>query len=195
MKEIVIATKNKHKIIEMKAMLETLGYNVYTLYDFSEFPDIIEDKDTFRGNAQKKAEELSDYLQKDVIADDSGIEVFALNGAPGVYSARYAGEQVTYEDNNKLLLENMQGIKDRRARFVTCICLFRRNKNPEFFEGYLDGSIATTYKGEHGFGYDPIFVVDGDTRHLAEYRLEEKNKISHRAKALKNLISYLNERG
>ncbi len=196
MKEIVIATKNEHKIIEMKQMLTKLGYKVLTLFDFDEFPDIIEDKDTFKGNAEKKAKELSDYLGKDVIADDSGLEVFILDNAPGVYSARYAGEHVTYDDNNSLLLQNMEPYpnqEDRKARFVTTMCLYQRGKESLFFEGYLLGHIALKYKGNNGFGYDPIFIVEGDTRHLAEYSLEEKNKISHRALALKKLIHYLNE--
>lgn len=192
MKEIVIATKNAHKIIEMKKMLEPLGYNVLTLFDFDEFPDIIEDKDTFQGNAEKKAKQLSLYLNKDVISDDSGIEVFALDNAPGVYSARYAGEDVTYDDNNKLLLKNMKSIKNRGARFVTTICLYRQGQESVFFEGYLYGEIAEEYKGENGFGYDPIFIVKDTNKHLAEFTLEEKNKISHRAIALKKLIQYLN---
>lgn len=191
MKEIVIATKNKHKIIEFEKALKPLGYNVLTLYDFTDFPDIIEDKDTFRGNAQKKAEELSDYLQKDVISDDSGLEVESLHNKPGVYSARYAGETATYDDNNKLLLENMKFETNKNARFVTTICLFRRNQKPIFFEGYLKGKIATEYKGENGFGYDPIFIVNNTNKHLAEFSLEDKNAISHRGNAIKKLLQYL----
>lgn len=193
MKEIVIATKNEHKVIEMKKILVPLGYNVLTLYDFLELPDIVEDKDTFRGNALKKAETLSNYLGKDVIADDSGLEVFALNNDPGVYSARYAGEDVTYDDNNQLLLKNMDGITDRKARFVTTICYFRMNQEPVYFEDYLYGEIANEYKGENGFGYDPIFIPEGDNRHLAEYNLEEKNIISHRGKCVQKLIKYLKQ--
>lgn len=191
MKEIVIATKNQHKIVEMKHALEGIGYKVYSLFDFEEFPDIVEDKDTFHGNALKKAKELSDYLQKDVIADDSGLEVFALNNEPGVYSARYAGENVSYDDNNKLLLKNLEGICDRRARFVTVMCVYNRGQEPIFIEGYLEGDIAKVYKGTNGFGYDPIFIPRGDTRHLAEYTLEEKNQISHRGQCLKKLINIL----
>ncbi len=191
MKDIVIATGNPHKVIEMKKMLEPLGYNVLTLKDIDDFPEIIEDKDTFKGNAKKKAETLSKYLNKDVIADDSGLEVFALNNDPGVYSARYAGEDVTYDDNNKLLLKNMEEVEDRRARFVTTICLYFVDKEEIFFEDYLYGSIAREYRGENGFGYDPIFIPEGDNRHLAEYSLEEKNRISHRGKCMQKLITYL----
>jgi len=190
MKEIVIATQNKHKIIELKDMLEPLGYKVYTLYDFPLVPEIIEDGHTFAENALKKAKTLSDIVQKDVIADDSGLEVYSLHNQPGIYSARYAGEHVTYEDNNRLLLENMKGILNRDARFVTTICLYQRRHEPLYFDGYLEGSIAVEYKGNNGFGYDPIFVVE-DGRHLAELSLEEKNSISHRAKATVKLIRYL----
>lgn len=193
MKEIVIATKNEHKVIEMKKMLEPIGYHVLTLYDFLELPDIIEDKDTFKGNAWTKAKTLSDYLNKDVIADDSGLEVCALNNEPGVYSARYAGEDVSYDDNNKLLLKNLKDVDDRTARFVTTVCLYRLGKDPVYFEDYLEGAIAREYKGTNGFGYDPIFIPKGDTRHLAEYNLEEKNVISHRGKCVQKLIKYLKE--
>ena len=193
MKEIVIATKNEHKVIEMKKMLEPLGYHILTLYDFLELPDIIEDKDTFRGNAWTKAKTLSDYLNKDVIADDSGLQVLSLNNEPGVYSARYSGENATYDDNNKLLLENLKDNTERQARFVTTICLFQLDKEPVYFEDYLNGSIANEYKGTNGFGYDPIFIPQGDTRHLAEYKLEEKNVISHRGKCVQKLIKYLKE--
>lgn len=191
MKEIVIATKNEHKVIEMKKMLEPLGYNVLTLYNFEELPEIIEDKNTFRGNALKKAKTLSDYLHKDVIADDSGLEVFSLNNEPGVYSARYAGENVSYDDNNKLLLLNMANITDRQARFVTTVCLYQIDQEPVYFEDYLYGSIATEYKGTNGFGYDPIFIVGDTEKHLAELSLDEKNIISHRGKCVQKLISYL----
>ena len=191
MKEIVIATKNKHKIEEMKAVLEPIGYKVLSLFDFDEFPEIIEDQDSFKGNAMKKAKELSDYLKKTVIADDSGLEVEALNGAPGIYSARYAGEHVSYDDNNELLLKNMKHIENRTARFVTSLCVYFRDENPIFIEEYLYGSIAQDYKGANGFGYDPIFIVKEDGRRLAEYTMNEKNAISHRGKCLKKLIPIL----
>lgn len=193
MKEIVIATKNAHKIVEMKSVLEPLGYKVLSLFDFDEFPDIIEDRDTFRGNALKKAQELGDYLQKTVIADDSGLEVDALNGAPGIYSARYAGENVTYKENNTLLLKNMEKVTNRKANFITSMCIYFLDRDPLFIDGYLYGEIAYIYKGENGFGYDPIFIVDQDKRHLAEYTIEEKNKISHRGQCLKQLTKILKE--
>ena len=191
MKEIVIATKNAHKIIEMKKMLEPIGYKVLTLFDFEEFPEIIEDGITFKENALKKAKELSIYLNKTVVADDSGLEVFSLNNEPGVFSARYSGVDKNYEDNNKLLLKNLEGIKDRKARFVTAMCLFSLDKDPVFFEDYLYGEISKEYMGTNGFGYDPIFYVPKLNKNLAELSLEEKNKISHRGKCLVKLINYL----
>lgn len=191
MKEIVIATKNEHKVIEMKNMLEPLGYHVFTLHDFSELPEIIEDKDTFRGNALKKAKTLSDYLNKDVISDDSGLEVETLNNEPGVYSARFAGDNSTYQDNNLKLLEKMKNKNNRKARFITTICYYKRNQEPIYFEDYLYGEIAYDFKGENGFGYDPLFIVEKDKRRLAEYTTSEKNEISHRGKCLKQLITFL----
>ncbi len=191
MKEIVIATKNEHKIIEMKKMLEPLGYKVLTLFDFDEFPEIIEDGKTFKENALKKAKELAEYLHKTVVADDSGLEVFALNNEPGVYSARYSGEHKSYEDNNQLLLKNLKGIKDRKARFVTTMCLYSLDQEPVFFEDYLYGEITEKAVGNNGFGYDPIFYLPPLNKTLAQLRLDEKNKISHRGKCLVKLINYL----
>jgi XTP/dITP diphosphohydrolase len=191
MKEIVIATKNQHKIIEMKAVLEPLGYKVLSLFDFQEFPDIVEDQDTFKGNAWKKAKELSEYLQKTVIADDSGLEVEALDSRPGIYSARYAGEHATYQDNNAKLLEEMKDKKNRNARFVTAMCVYQEGQDPIYIEEYLYGSIAFDYKGNNGFGYDPLFIVKESNKRLAEYTTEEKNAISHRGKCLVELSKIL----
>ena len=191
MKEIVIATKNKHKIIEMKRMLEEIGYSVFSLFDFDEFPEIIEDGNTFKENALKKARELSNYLNKTVISDDSGLEVFSLNNEPGVYSARYSGENKSYEDNNLLLLKNLVGSVDRKARFVTTICLYSQTEEPLFFEDYLYGEISENYKGTNGFGYDPIFYVPELNKNLAEISLDQKNEISHRGKCLTKLIKHL----
>lgn len=193
MKEIVIATKNPHKVTEMNTLLEPLGYEVKTLYNYPEVGPIEETGKTFKENALIKAKTLSKHTGHIVIADDSGLEVDALDGAPGVFSARYAGEKATYDQNNRLLLKEMKRKKNRKARFVTTICYYEPNQEPLFFESSLNGEIATEYKGLNGFGYDPIFIVKGSTKHLAEFSLFEKNEISHRAKALKKLISYLKE--
>ena len=191
MKELVIATKNKHKADEITLMVEPLGYTVYTLFDFDELPEIEETGDTFHENAYIKAKTLSDYLQKDVLADDSGLEVFALDKKPGVHSARYAGPQKSDTDNNQLLLKNMEAMDNKEARFVKVLCFYQIGKEQLYFEGYLEGSIATKYKGTNGFGYDPIFKIKGSTLHLAEIEMEEKNRISHRANALRKLIAYI----
>ena len=122
MKEIVIASKNKHKIIEISNILIPLGYKVLSLFDFDYFPEIIEDGDSFKENALIKAKTLALHLNKTVIADDSGLEVFSLNNDPGIHSARYAGENKDYMDNNELLLKNLEYIEDRKARFVTSMC-------------------------------------------------------------------------
>ena len=190
MKKVVLASNNKGKVRELSEMLSSLHMEVLPQASFN-----IEDADetglTFVENAILKARHASAIAGLPAIADDSGLEVFALNNEPGVYSARYAGEDVTYDDNNKLLLKNMEEIVDRRARFVTTICLYRVEEEELYFEDYLYGEIAKEYKGANGFGYDPIFIPEGDTRHLAEYSLDEKNIISHRGKCVKKLINYL----
>lgn len=191
MKEIVIASKNEHKIIEISDILKPLGYKVLSLFDFEELPEIIESGTTFIENALIKAKTLALYLGKTVIADDSGLEVFALNNEPGIYSARYAGEEKNYSANNQLLLKNLKGIKNRQARFVTAMCIYYLDKEPVFFEDYLDGEISETPKGDNGFGYDPIFYVKSYEKNLAELTLYEKNLISHRSKCLKKIIEYL----
>jgi len=194
MKELYVASKNKHKIEEIKEKLEPLGFSIYSLLDLNQDVNIVEDKDTFEGNALKKAVTLNQIVNKPVLADDSGLIVDALDGAPGIYSARYAGEQATDEMNNQLLLKNLESIHERDARFVTVMALVGMEENPIYAYGYLEGSIARKYRGTNGFGYDPIFVVKGEDRHLSEYTLTEKNKISHRANALDEIIQYLKRR-
>jgi len=191
MKEIVIASKNEHKIIEISNILTPLGYKVLSLFDFDDFPEIIEDGNTFKENALIKARTLAIHLNKTVIADDSGLEVFALDNEPGIYSARYAGENKNYNDNNELLLKNLKKIENRKARFVTSMCVYYMDKEPIFVEDYLYGEISKEYVGENGFGYDPIFYIPHLNKNLAELSLEEKNQISHRALCLKQLIKYL----
>jgi len=191
MKEIVIASKNEHKIVEISNILTPLGYKVLSLFDFDYFPEIIEDGKSFKENALIKAKTLSLHLNKTIIADDSGLEVFALNNEPGIYSARYAGENKSYSDNNELLLKNLEGVSNRKARFVTSMCVYYLDKDPIFVEDYLYGEISREYVGENGFGYDPIFYIPNLNKNLAELSLEEKNKISHRALCLKQLIKYL----
>jgi XTP/dITP diphosphohydrolase len=190
MKTILVATTNQHKLKEYSEMLEPLGYTIKSLADFPDIKDITETEDTFRGNALIKAKTLSDWTKLEVVADDSGLCVLALDGRPGVKSARYASDNATYAENNSKLLQEMNKVVQRKAYFITVICLYIPNQKPQFFEGRLDGSIATKAKGNHGFGYDPLFVLP-DGRHLAELPIDEKNKISHRAQALSKLMNYL----
>lgn len=191
MKELYVASKNKHKIKEIRNKLEPLGYKVKSILDVDPSLDIVEDKDTFEGNALKKAMALYDLVKKPVLADDSGLSVDALKGAPGVYSARYAKEDATDEENNQRLLENLQTVEKRDAMFVTVMVLVGVDEFPIYARGYLKGEIARSPLGENGFGYDPIFIVKEDKRRLSEYTLAEKNKISHRAKALEEIILYM----
>ena len=138
-----------------------------------------------------KAKTLALHLNKTVIADDSGLEVFALNNEPGIYSARYAGIEKDYDANNELLLKNLKDKDNRGARFVTAMCVYYMDKAPIFVEDYLYGEISEEYVGDNGFGYDPLFYVPTLNMNLAELSLEEKNKISHRALCLKQLIKFL----
>jgi len=182
--KFVIATRNAHKLEEIRAIFNTDGLEVCSALDFPDIPDTIEDRDTLEGNAIKKAQELCDATGLMSLADDSGLEVEALNGAPGVYSARYAGEPCSYANNNTKLLRELSGNTNRRARFRTVIALVRSGEEPLTVEGKCEGIIIDELRGEHGFGYDPLFVPDGYTETFAELPAETKNKISHRANAL-----------
>ena len=182
--KFVIATRNAHKLEEIRAIFNTDGLEVCSALDFPDIPDTIEDRDTLEGNAIKKAQELCDATGLMAMADDSGLEVEALNGAPGVYSARYAGEPCSYSDNNSMLLRELADKENRRARFRTVIALARPGEEPLTVEGKCEGTIIDELRGEHGFGYDPLFVPDGFSETFAELSTETKNKISHRANAL-----------
>lgn len=186
MNTIYIASKNSHKIEEMSQVLEPLGFTVLSMKDIPEEIEIIEDKDTFEGNALKKAKTVKKYVEGLVLADDSGLEVDALDGRPGVYSARFAGEHATNEENNHLLLERLEGVKERSARFVCAMALVGL-KEDILVRGTLEGRIAEIPQLGYGFGYDPLFIVQEDGRYLSEYTMEEKNQISHRGKALNKL--------
>lgn len=190
MKTLLIATKNPHKLHEYTAMLEPLGYAIESLFDHPDIDDIVEDGDTFEANAWIKAATLARKTNTAVLADDSGLSVAALDGAPGVHSARYAGAGATDAANNDRLLQAMDGIVERQACFLTVICLVAPGESARYFHGRLDGHIATRFQGDGGFGYDPLFVL-ADGRHLAELSMAEKNAISHRANALRELLAYL----
>lgn len=189
MRELVMATHNKHKIEEIERLLQG-KVKIISLKDLCCKDEIPETGSTLKKNALQKAKYVWDKYGKDCFADDTGLMVEALNGEPGVYSARYAGEKCSFEDNMNLLLENMEGKTDRNACFATVICLIE-NGEPVFFEGRCEGCILTEKYGKGGFGYDPIFMPKGYGESFAELSMEEKNKISHRGKATKKLIEYL----
>lgn len=186
---LVLATANKDKVREIAAIL---GDGFDLLPRPEDVPDVVEDGDTLEANARLKAQALVDATGKAAVADDTGLEVHALDGAPGVYSARYAGEGATYADNCAKLVAALEGVEDRRARFRT-VALARFPDGTEVVaEGITDGTIPLAPAGTQGFGYDPVFVPDeGDGRSYAEMTLAEKNALSHRGKAFRNLAAKL----
>ena len=189
-RKLVIATNNAHKLEEIR---EILGdeIEILSLKDIDCHVDIPETADTLEGNAKQKANYIATNYGVNCFADDTGLEVEALNGAPGVYSARYAGgEGHDSEANMKKLLENLQGVSNRKARFRTAICLIM-DGSEYLFEGICPGKIIEEKRGGEGFGYDPIFVPDGYDETFAELGNEIKNKISHRAKAVAALCDFL----
>lgn len=189
--EIVLATRNKKKLEEVQRLLGGIPVRLYTLDDFPECPDVVEDGVTFEENALKKALATSRCTGKIALSDDSGLEVYALGGAPGVYSARYAGEGATDRANIEKLLSEMEGVKDRRARFVCVIVLAFPNGEFEVFDGYVEGTIGHRPAGEKGFGYDPVFFPEGFDKTFAEMEAHEKDALSHRGKALQKLRGYI----
>lgn len=189
MKEIVFATNNKHKLAEMRQIMDGI-YTVLSLDDIGCHEEIVEDADTIQGNAKIKADFITNKYHKDCFADDTGLEVEALDGAPGVYSARFAGEHCTYQDNVDKLLSALKGVENRKAAFRTVIAL-NLNGETHYFEGRCDGEITKAQRGEGGFGYDPIFQPDGFDLTFSELGIAEKNKISHRGRATQKLIAFL----
>lgn len=188
--EILIASNNKNKVREIKKLFsEFSDINIISLQDYDDHDDVEESGLTFSDNAYIKAKYYFDKYKICTISDDSGLVVPALNGEPGVYSARYSG--MGDEANNDLLLEKMKNIKEREAYYQCDIC-FYDGISPKFFIGKLDGSIGYERKGTGGFGYDPLFIVDERT--LAEIDLDEKNKISHRAIAIGKFLKYFKEK-
>lgn len=189
MKKLVFATHNLHKLEEIRNILK--NYEVVGLPDIGCHDDIVEDADDLRGNAKIKADFVTSNFHLDCFADDTGLEVEALGGAPGVYSARYAGEGCSYHDNVVKLLKALDGIENRKARFRTVIAL-NINGEQHFFEGVVNGKILTEEHGDGGFGYDPIFQPDGYDLSFSEMKMEEKNEISHRGRATAKLVEFLN---
>jgi len=183
---LILATQNRDKVREMSRLCADLPVRVVSAADLPEAPDVVEDGDTLEANALKKARETAAACGGMCLADDTGLEVDALGGAPGVYSARYAGEDVSYEDNWRKLLRELDGVPEARrtARFRTVMALVDPRDGTEFtVEGALEGRILSSPSGEGGFGYDPVFLVPELDRTLAEMDLAEKNTISHRGRA------------
>ncbi len=189
--KLIFASHNQNKVKEINSLLEGL-VNVYSLNDIGIIEEIPETGVTLKENSFIKAQACSKITGLNVFADDTGLEVEALNGEPGVYSARYAGpEKLAWKNMEKLITE-LSDKSNKKARFVSWICLIINNET-YYFEGELKGTIISEMKGVNGFGYDPIFVPEGETRTLAEMSSEEKNKISHRAIALNKMKAFLKE--
>lgn len=194
MQEVIIATKNAGKAKEFEHLLEKLGYTVKTLLDFPEIEDIDETGHTFEENAILKAEAVASHLNKMVIADDSGLVIDALDGRPGVYSARYAGEAKNDQANIDKVLSELAGVAEekRTARFYCALAVAAPNKETFTVHGTCEGMILTEQRGTNGFGYDPIMYIPDKQKTMAQLSPEEKNQISHRANALKSLEAKMN---
>ncbi len=187
---IVVATGNAHKVEEYRKLLADQKVELKSLLDYPGFPGVEEDGATFRENAAKKALAACRYCDVPAFADDSGLEVEALDGAPGVYSARYAA---TDPERIARLLGELEGKENRRARFVCAIAIAVNGEVIETFEGEVRGVIAAAPRGEHGFGYDPVFIPDGYDQTFGELDAETKNKISHRANAFARAMEFVEE--
>lgn len=187
--ELVFATNNRHKLEEIQNLLGN-KVKILSLKDIAFFEEIPEDYDTLKENAQQKARYIYSRYKINCFADDTGLEIDALNGAPGVMSARYAGLSCSYEDNVVKVLKELDGEKNRDARFRTVITLILDGKE-YYFEGVVEGEILTKKHGEGGFGYDPIFKPCGFEKSFAEMEMNEKNKISHRGRATQKLADFL----
>ncbi len=193
MQQLVFATNNRHKLDEVSAKLNG-AIQLLTLNDIGCYDDIEETGTTFKANASIKSHHVYAEYKLNCFGDDSGLEIDALNGEPGVYSARYAGAHGNHAANISKVLDNLKGETNRKARFRTVISLIW-NGEEHFFEGSVEGSIRQELSGSGGFGYDPIFEPAGYNITFAEMSMEEKNAISHRAKAMEQLITFLNEAG
>jgi len=191
--DIVLATRNRHKGAEVAALLAGLGVTIRTLDEFPHAPEVVEDGATCEANAVKKAREIAAATGLPAVADDTGLEVDALGGRPGVYAARYAGDQATYEDNCRKLIHELSGVPtgERTARFITVAALAIPSNGVRVTIGELRGVITEAPAGSKGFGYDPVFFVPELGKTLAELSSEEKNRVSHRAKAFVKLRDLL----
>ncbi|MEX0844774.1 MAG: RdgB/HAM1 family non-canonical purine NTP pyrophosphatase [Balneolaceae bacterium] len=189
-KKLVIASQNAHKIEEMRQLLNPLGIEVLSAKNFPDLEEVIENQPTLKGNALKKARYVAGETGIPALSDDTGLEVDALNGAPGVYSARYAGKGATYLENVLKLLKALEGKSNRKARFKTVVALVTQTDEVTF-EGICEGEIIEDQRGDKGFGYDPVFKPVGFDKTFAELDSSVKNDISHRGKAVQNLVEFL----
>lgn len=192
-RELVLATRNRHKGEELAALLSDLGIMIRTLDEFPDAPDVVEDGDTCEANAIKKARAIAEFTGLPAVADDTGLEVDALGGRPGIYAARYAGEDATYEDNCRKLLRELMGVprEQRTARFLTVAAIALPSNGVRVAQGTLDGVIAEEASGTLGFGYDPVFLIPELGKTLAQLSADQKNTISHRAKAFTKMREIL----
>ena len=189
--KLIFATHNTHKLEEVKQLLSE-QIELLSLTDLSFFEEIPENEETLEGNAKVKATSIYNQFHLDCFSDDTGLEVLSLNGAPGVHSARYAGEGHDDALNRKKLLEQLKDKQNRKARFRTVVALWWKG-NEYLFEGVVNGEIITEERGRNGFGYDSLFIPDGYEKTFAEMTEKEKNEISHRGKAIKKLAQFLDE--
>lgn len=187
---ICFATNNKHKLSEARDIAGE-NFEIVSLEDINCFEELPETSPTLEGNSLQKSEFVFQKYNMPCFADDTGLEVEALNGEPGVISARYAGEHRDSNDNIDLLLKKLQHISNRKARFRTVVTLMGFTDSPQFFEGIVNGTIINERRGSSGFGYDPVFVPEGYDKTFAEMTLQEKSQLSHRAMAMKKLEAFL----
>ncbi|MBT4332885.1 MAG: RdgB/HAM1 family non-canonical purine NTP pyrophosphatase [Candidatus Cloacimonetes bacterium] len=189
--KLLLATRNEDKVIEIKEILKDLDVEIISASQFPDMPDVIEDKDTIKGNSIKKATECAEYSNMLAIADDTGLFVDALDGKPGVYAARFAGENCTYKDNRVKMLKDIKGIENRNAQFRTVCALVSSDGLIATTEGIVEGVITEEEIGDNGFGYDAIFRADDTGKTFGEMTLEDKETISHRSRAFKKMIPIL----
>ncbi len=189
--KLIFATHNRNKAFEIKKLL-TQEFDILTLDDINFHDEIPENEQTIEGNSAFKAKFIFNEIELNCFADDTGLEIEALKGRPGVHSARYAGEEKNPDANMNLVLTELAGLENRNARFKTVITLIMEGEQ-HIFEGIVNGRIIHEKRGEKGFGYDPIFIPENEIRTFAEMDLEEKNKFSHRARALEKMIAFLSK--
>jgi XTP/dITP diphosphohydrolase len=193
-KTIVIASGNAGKIREFREMLEPEGYRVLSLKDLPDYAEPAETGSTFRENAIIKAQSVTDRYQVEALGDDSGLSIDVFGGRPGVYSARWLGHDTPYREKNRVVLEKMQGVKERGCHYTCAIAWTRPGRKPVVFEDIVEGEIALAPAGDNGFGYDPIVYYPPCGKTMAEMSEEEKNAISHRGKALRKLEAWLHDK-